>query len=75
MIELRLFSLSYVVLRVVVRRVGHGGQPVGVVVDVRRGSLVLIGHRSPPPTVVVPEADRAAVGIGDGGQNGSCCHR
>lgn len=52
----------------VARRVGDAGQPVGVVIGVCGGLVVLIRHRGAPPARIVGELRRGGVGIGDLGK-------
>jgi hypothetical protein len=47
----------------VIGRVGHRGQPVGVVEGLSCDLAVLVRHRRPPPTRIVSKADRTAVRI------------
>lgn len=51
------------VLGRVAGRIGHCGQPVGIVVGVGRDLAVLVGDRGATPAVVVAEADGTAIGV------------
>jgi hypothetical protein len=52
----------------VLRRVGHAGETVGVVISVRGDFSVLVGDGRTAPTRVIGEADRGRVRIGDAGE-------
>jgi hypothetical protein len=45
--------------------IGDAGQPVRVVIRVRGGLTILVGHRGPPPPRIVGERGRSGIRIGD----------